>query len=178
MSEEMKQIYYGKLSNQKWPIYVAATDKGICFVGSLNGGKTELNEWLKKIDSIGLAKYNPDKLAYCVNQLEEYFKGERTYFHLPLDIKGTPFQEKVWAELLNIPYGGAITYGELAKRIGNPRASRAVGTAIGKNPLLIIIPCHRVSHKNGQVSGYRGPINMKVDLLALEKQKRKSVMVK
>lgn len=116
MVKETKQIYYGKLSNQKWPLYIATTEKGICFVGSLNGGETELNEWLKKIDSTSVAKNDLDKIAYCAEQLEEYFKGERTNFNLQVDVRGTLFQEKVWAELMKIPYGGKLTYGELAEK--------------------------------------------------------------
>ena len=169
MEIESKRIYYGKISNPKWPIYIAATEKGICFVGSLGKGKKELEEWIKKAHPIDVLEEDWSKVAHYATELEEYFRSERTKFSLPLDINGTLFQKKVWTELNKIPYGRTTTYGELAEKIGHPRAFRAVGTAIGKNPLLIIVPCHRVIHKNGEVLGYRGPIDMKMKLLSLEK---------
>jgi methylated-DNA-[protein]-cysteine S-methyltransferase len=101
-------------------------------------------------------------------QLEEYFGGTRTEFELPLNLSGTPFQKTVWAELCAIPYGQTISYGQLAKRIGNPAASRAVGLANGKNPISIIVPCHRVIGSNGSLTGYGGGLERKQALLALE----------
>ncbi|MEG1806454.1 MAG: methylated-DNA--[protein]-cysteine S-methyltransferase, partial [Clostridia bacterium] len=82
-------------------------------------------------------------------QFDEYFAGERTIFDFKIEIIGTAFQNLVWSELLKIPYGDTITYGELARRVGNPNASRAVGNANGKNPLLIVVPCHRVVATSG-----------------------------
>lgn len=169
MKIENKRVYYGKISNSKWPIYIAATEKGICFVGSLEESKKELEEWIKKVHPVDVLEEDWSKVANYATELEEYFRGERTKFDLPLDINGTLFQKKVWTELNKIPYGKTTTYGELADKIGHPRAFRAVGTAVGKNPLLIIVPCHRVIHKNGEISGYRGPIDMKIKLLSLEK---------
>lgn len=102
-------------------------------------------------------------------QLEEYFKGERQVFDLQLVVKGTPFQEKVWESLGQIPYGETISYGELAKRIGNPKAVRAVGGASRANPIPLILPCHRVIGKNGKMVGFMGnQIEMKEKLLAHE----------
>ena len=174
MKTESKRIYYGKMINPKWPIYVAVTEKGICFVGSLGEGKKELEEWIKKANPVDILEENWSKVASYATELEEYFRGERMTFDLPLDINGTLFQKKVWAELNKIPYGKTTTYGELAEKIGHPRSFRAVGTAVGKNPLLIIVPCHRVIHKNGQVSGYRGSLDMKIDLLTLEKPEKEN----
>ena len=102
-------------------------------------------------------------------QLDAYFRGERKTFALPLDARGTPFQERVWQELVKIPYGRTISYGELACRIGNPKASRAVGMANGKNPIGIIIPCHRVIGKNGSLTGFGGGLDIKAKLLEFEK---------
>lgn len=100
-------------------------------------------------------------------QLDEYFAGKRRRFDLPLAPAGTDFQRRVWWALLAIPYGEAISYGELARRVGKPRAARAVGAANGANPIAIIIPCHRVVGASG-IGGYAGGLDIKRHLLALE----------
>ena len=105
-------------------------------------------------------------------EINEYFRGIRTSFSIPMTPKGTDFQLRVWEELKNIPYGKTISYGELAKRIGNPKASRAVGAANGKNPLSIIIPCHRVIGSSGKLTGFAGGIKVKSQLLSIEKMER------
>jgi len=103
-------------------------------------------------------------------QLKAYFAAQLKAFDLPLAPEGTPFQQLVWGELLKIPYGETISYGELAHRIGNPKASRAVGLANGSNPIPIVIPCHRVIGSNGKLTGYGGGLPIKEKLLALEHQ--------
>ncbi|WP_407562148.1 methylated-DNA--[protein]-cysteine S-methyltransferase [Streptomyces sp. 184] len=108
--------------------------------------------------------------AAAAAQLSAYFAGERTDFDLPLHLSGTPFQQRVWEQLRQIPYGETISYGELAERVGNPAASRAVGMANGRNPVGIIVPCHRVVGANGSLTGYGGGIDRKKQLLALERQ--------
>jgi methylated-DNA-[protein]-cysteine S-methyltransferase len=108
--------------------------------------------------------------AEPIRQLRAYFAGELEAFDLPLAPQGTPFQQKVWEELCKIPYGETTSYGELAKRIGNPNASRAVGLANGSNPIPIIIPCHRVIGSNGKLTGYGGGLPIKEKLLALERR--------
>lgn len=104
----------------------------------------------------------------AVRQLRAYFAGKLTRFDLPLNPEGTPFQLEVWRELQKIPYGKVISYGELASRIGRPKASRAVGAANGSNPIPIVIPCHRVIGSNGKMTGYGGGIWIKEELLKLE----------
>jgi methylated-DNA-[protein]-cysteine S-methyltransferase len=108
------------------------------------------------------------RLADAVRQLEEYFAGRRTRFDLPLAPRGTPFQRQVWDELLRIPYGETTSYGELARALGKPAASRAVGAANGRNPLSIVVPCHRVIGADGSMTGYGGEVRRKVVLLELE----------
>lgn len=108
-------------------------------------------------------------LLSAKKQLEEYFAGIRKNFDLPLKPKGTPFQLLVWEQLKQIPYGETRSYGEIAKAIGNPKASRAVGGANNKNPIGIIVPCHRVIGANGKLVGYAGGLDMKEKLLMLEK---------
>jgi len=101
-------------------------------------------------------------------QLEEYFAGTRTRFDLELVTAGTDFQQRVWAALRTIPYGTTVSYGELAGRVGNPRASRAVGMANNRNPIAIIVPCHRVIGADGSLTGYGGGLDRKQMLLDLE----------
>lgn len=105
----------------------------------------------------------------AITQLNEYFTGKRKDFSLPLSPQGTDFQQKVWSELQSIPYGTTTSYGEIAKRIENPKGSRAVGLANGKNPIPIIIPCHRVIGKNGKLTGFGGGLDIKQHLLEIEK---------
>lgn len=107
-------------------------------------------------------------LAQAIEQLEEYFAGQRTDFDVPLDLAGTPFQQQVWAQLRRIGYGETISYGELARRVGNPRAARAVGLANGRNPVCVIVPCHRVIAADGSLGGYGGGLDRKSWLLQLE----------
>lgn len=102
-------------------------------------------------------------------QLGEFFAGERRDFDLALAPKGSEFQKRVWAELVKIPFGETISYGELARRIGNPAASRAVGRANGTNPIALIVPCHRVIGADGSLTGYGGGLDLKDKLLRWEK---------
>jgi len=114
--------------------------------------------------------YNEDLFLEAIDQLGAYFNGELTTFDLKLNARGTHFQKKVWQQLLKIPFGETISYGELAKRIGNPKASRAVGMANGKNPISIIVPCHRVIGKDGSLTGFGGGIEAKKNLIEMEKR--------
>ncbi len=104
-------------------------------------------------------------------QLQEYFSGTRTQFELPLDPQGTAFQKSVWQELQNIPYGKTVSYKDIALAIDNPKAFRAVGNANNKNPIPIIIPCHRCVGSNGKLTGYAGGLELKQRLLNLEQAK-------
>ena len=108
-------------------------------------------------------------LKNCFDQLKEYFEGKRKIFSLDLDLEGTDFQKKVWNELLKIPYGETISYLELSKRVGNVKAIRAVGNANGKNPVSVIVPCHRVIGTNGRLIGYGGGLWRKRWLLEFER---------
>ena len=107
-------------------------------------------------------------LERVARQLDQYFAGRRREFDLPLDPHGTPFQRTVWSELGRIPYGQTISYGQLAQRIDRPAASRAVGAANGRNPIPIVIPCHRVIGSDGSLTGFGGGLPIKKKLLALE----------
>ncbi len=112
--------------------------------------------------------------AEAARQLREYFDGERTEFDVPLGLAGTPFQQRVWAALRRIPYGETVSYGELATQIGQPGAARAVGLANGRNPIAIIVPCHRVVGSDGSLTGYGGGLERKRHLLAFEEKVRRT----
>jgi methylated-DNA-[protein]-cysteine S-methyltransferase len=121
--------------------------------------------------STGVANEMTSLAAFrAVSQLDEYFSKNRRIFDLPLDLKGTPFQLRVWNELLNIPFGQTITYKELAIRLGDVKAIRAAGTANGANPVSIIVPCHRVIGSDGSLTGYAGGLWRKKWLLEHENQ--------
>jgi methylated-DNA-[protein]-cysteine S-methyltransferase len=113
-----------------------------------------------------------EPFAAAAAQLGAYFVGDLTEFDLPLLLAGTEFQRRVWAGLLAIPHGQTVTYGELARRLGSPAASRAVGLANGKNPIAIVVPCHRVIGSDGSMTGYGGGLDRKRFLLALERGAR------
>lgn len=143
------------------PIYLVASEKGLrqlvwhkrnvpC-VKSLRGGDPALQV-----------------LRTTVAQLDEYFAGKRREFSVPLDVDGTAFQKRVWAELAKIPYGQTVSYSDIARGIRNAKAVRAVGTANGRNPVSIIVPCHRVIQHNGTLGGYGGGLPIKVKLLGIE----------
>jgi methylated-DNA-[protein]-cysteine S-methyltransferase len=113
-----------------------------------------------------------DIVSTCVQQLDEYFKGTRQVFDLPLKQVGTPFQQQVWEALETIPYGETVSYLHVAEKIGNKKAVRAIGGANNKNPIAIIVPCHRVIGKSGKLVGYEGGLWRKEYLLKLEGYKK------
>ena len=141
-------------------------------------GKIEIVEENEKIIELNI--YNEKEnniiekdtklLLETQKQLKEYFEGKRTKFEIPLNPKGTEFMKKVWKELIKIPYGEVRTYKEIAEKIGNSKASRAVGMANNKNPIPIIIPCHRVIGSNNKLVGYALGLDMKKYLLDLERK--------
>lgn len=145
--------------------YKFKSDLGTIYLCSDELGLTNLST--NKLD-IPLTTTPSKIILQAVNELTEYFSGIRKKFTVPLNPRGTDFQKSVWLELSRIPYGETISYEELAKRINNPKAVRAVGAANGKNPLWLIVPCHRVIGKNGSLTGYAGGVLMKQKLLSLE----------
>ena len=145
-------------------LLLTSTERGLCHI------------WFERHSAKAEASLGRDShedgaaLRDVIRQLQAYFAGELETFYVALAPEGTPFQQKVWSELLRIPYGETISYGELARRIGNANASRAVGLANGSNPIPIIVPCHRVIGSNGKLTGYGGGLPIKEKLLALEKR--------
>ncbi|CAM4230193.1 Methylated-DNA--protein-cysteine methyltransferase, constitutive [Mycobacterium basiliense] len=116
-------------------------------------------------------KVDHGAFADAVDQLNAYFAGDRTDFDVELDLRGTEFQQRVWKALLAIPYGETRSYGEIAEQVGAPGAARAVGLANGRNPIAIIVPCHRVIGASGKLTGYGGGLDRKQTLLELEKRR-------
>jgi methylated-DNA-[protein]-cysteine S-methyltransferase len=152
---------YRTIESPIGPLLLAADDQGVRFLLFSSGRHTAgpKPEW------------EPDggSLKGVAAQLTSYFAGKRRAFDIPLAPEGTPFQQQVWRALCDIPYGTTTSYAELARRIGNPKAVRAVGLANGSNPISIIIPCHRVIGSNGSLTGYGGGLPIKKALLDLER---------
>jgi methylated-DNA-[protein]-cysteine S-methyltransferase len=144
------------------PLLLVADEAGLREIRFVNGRHPTQPEPSWKEDRAPLSE--------TIRQLQAYFAGELESFDLQLAPEGTPFQLGVWRRLCDIPYGETISYGELAGRIGNPKASRAVGLANGSNPIPIVIPCHRVIGSNGKLTGYGGGLPIKEKLLALERR--------
>lgn len=149
------------------PIVIAATDKGLAGLWFAE------NQRYLPSELAGPAAWPEDAghpvLQQASEQLGEYFTGRRSQFELPLDLEcGTAFQQSVWQALLGIPRGEVTSYGEISRRIGHPAAVRAVGGAIGRNPVSIIVPCHRVTGSSGALTGYAGGLDRKTALLRLE----------
>ncbi|EAC9078469.1 methylated-DNA--[protein]-cysteine S-methyltransferase [Listeria monocytogenes] len=152
----MVDLYYDTLHFSDTVLYFAATENGLVYIGT-------------QAEKIQSAKKNAEKMHIYKEELFAYLNGELTDFTVPLHLTATPLQMKVFQALTTIPYGETRTYTEIAAQINRPKAVRAVGTAIGRNPLLFVIPCHRVIGKNGKLTGYSGGIRMKESLLKLEK---------
>lgn len=149
------------------PIWLAATDRGLC---ALEFGAT-LNHLADHLRRHAIAPPTPGEtplLREAAAQLAAYFDHRRDAFDLPLDLRGTPFQRAVWDELLHIPYGETLTYGQIALEVSRPHAAQAVGRAVGANPVSIIVPCHRVLGHDGALTGYAFGLDIKSALLELE----------
>jgi len=163
-------LYWSLLKFKDWKFYIASTSKGLVFVGSQNKPFEELFEWAKKRFPGSPLVEDDKKLEPYVVEITQYLEGERKTFTVPFEYVGTQFQLAVWNALCKIPYGQMKSYSDIANDINKPAAVRAVGAAIGANPVLITVPCHRVIGKNGSLTGYRGGLEMKTRLLDLEKR--------
>ena len=153
--------YYRMHASPLGSLLLAASEQGLC------GLYFEEHRHFRGAQGWVQADDHP-YLQWAGDQLDEYFAGKRRGFDLPLDLVGTPFQQKVWAQLAQVPYGGTASYMLHARTIGADHAVRAVGTAIGRNPVSIIVPCHRIVATNGALAGYAGGLERKRYLLAFE----------
>lgn len=168
LATKASPLYWGLLSHGGWQMHVAADDQGLAFVGSQAAPIEELQAWAAARRPASPLVRDDERLSPYIAQLCSYLDGACTAFTIPLSLRGTPFQEEVWQALREVPYGQTASYSDIATRIRRPAAVRAVGAAIGANPVLITIPCHRVIGKRGALTGYRGGLDMKAKLLELE----------
>jgi methylated-DNA-[protein]-cysteine S-methyltransferase len=157
-------IYYTEHPSPLGELVLAATEHGLC------GVYFEEHKYFKGVRDWNLDSRHPH-LIDAATQLDDYFAGRRVDFDIALDLRGTPFQRAIWGTLLTLPFGSTISYRSIAERVANPRATRAAGTAIGRNPVSIIVPCHRVVGTSGALSGYAGGLGRKQYLLTHEKVK-------
>ena len=161
-------VFHTRFESYIGTIWVAATPRGVCKVSLGARGEQAFRSWLSDRAGLGPPREGPESLIHVVSQLREYLSGRRRVFDLPSDVRGTPFQRAVWNRVAHIPYGETSTYGAIAYLMGNPKASRAVGTAVGANPVPIIVPCHRVIGASGALTGFGGGLEVKESLLRLE----------
>jgi len=158
----MEKLFYFRAPSPAGPLFFAASTKGLvrlefeARVQRLNPSAIELEE-------------SKSVLASYLRELDQYFSGKRREFSLPLDLRGTDFQLACWRALLEIPYGETRSYGDIAHAIGHPRAYRAVGMSNNRNPIAIVVPCHRVIASSGSLCGYGGGLDLKRRLLDLER---------
>ncbi|CAH2212117.1 methylated-DNA--[protein]-cysteine S-methyltransferase [Tepidibacter aestuarii] len=164
-------VYYYTFETAFGKMFIASTNKGVCIANFVDENYETQLSWLNKYFHEDNIYKDKDKNINAYNQLQEYFKGDRKFFDLTLDILGTTFQKQVWSLLEEIPYGELLTYKDMAIKLGDSKKSRAVGGAVGKNPIIIIVPCHRVIGSNGKMTGFSsvGGIELKKNLLKLEK---------
>jgi methylated-DNA-[protein]-cysteine S-methyltransferase len=157
----METLFFSRTDSPAGPLFLAASDRGLV--------RLEFAGRVMKLDSkkFWLRESRP-ALAPYLRELEEYFDGKRHDFSMPLDLRGTPFQLACWHALLQIPYGETRTYADIARAIGHPTAFRAVGMANNRNPIAIVVPCHRVIATGGSLCGYGGGLDIKRKLLDLE----------
>ena len=165
----MTTVYWSTLTSENWKVNVAATDKGLCYIETPNKSCEELEAWVRKKIPKAILEKNNQILQPYMKEIIQYLEGERNEFTFSYDLRGTPFQLAVWDASTKIPYGETRTYAEIAQQINNPKAVRAVGAAIGANPVLFAIPCHRIVAKSGSLAGFRAGLDVKQKLLELEK---------
>lgn len=163
-----EQVYFTRMPSPLGDILVASSEVGVCRITIPNEREEDFFAWIGQVFGHEQAVVSDEHNRPVVEQLQEYLDGRRREFELPLDLRGTSFQRRVWGELLRIPYGGLCSYQDVAAAIGSPRACRAVGGAVGKNPLPIIVPCHRVIGKDGSLTGFGSGLDTKRFLLRLE----------
>lgn len=159
------QLTLTQLTIDTQTFWLGSTAQGLAFVGSANGPE---NEWQPFLPT-ATATLDANANQAAGQALAAYLSGQKVDFSLPLDLShGTPFQQQVWQGLRQIPYGETRTYTALAAQLNRPTATRAIASAVGRNPILIVVPCHRIVRKDGQLGGYRGGLTMKQQLLSLE----------
>jgi methylated-DNA-[protein]-cysteine S-methyltransferase len=162
LREGLVDVRYDIVDSPVGGLFVAATQRGLC----------RISYWPDGMEEALAQTFGPRVLRSPLDdvrrELDEYFEGTRREFDLPLDLRVAPFHADVLAELARVPYGRTETYGSLAAKVGRPRAARAVGTVMNRNPIPIVLPCHRIVGANGSLTGYAGGLDVKLQLLQLE----------
>ena len=162
LAEGLADVRYDLVDSPVGELFVAATDRGLCRVSYF---VDRAEDEVARIFGPRLLRTPLDDVR---RELDEYFEGRRRDFELPLDLRVATFHEEVLRELARVPYGSTTTYGALAAKVGHPRAARAVGTVMNRNPIPIVLPCHRVVGSNGSLTGYGGGLDAKRRLLEME----------
>ena len=168
LSETIDQVVVGRVDTPFGPFWAVFTSHGLARLVFPNEPRSLCDEWVARWAPRAVVVREDDRLGALSEQISAYLEGRLRRFSMPLHLKGTPFQVRVWNALINIGYGSVSTYKEVAEAIGVPRATRAVGSAIGANPVPIIVPCHRVIGSDGSLTGFGAGLDMKRRLLELE----------
>jgi methylated-DNA-[protein]-cysteine S-methyltransferase len=161
-AEGLVDVRYDIAESPVGDLFIASTDRGLCRISYRVEGQ---DEEIARIFGVRVLRVPIDAVR---RELDEYFEGKRHTFDLPIDLRVAPFHEAVLHELARIPYGQTDTYGSLAAKVGHPKAARAVGTVMNRNPIPIVLPCHRIIGANGSLTGYGGGLDVKRALLELE----------
>jgi len=162
LAEGLVDVRYDVTESPVGELFLASTDRGLCRISYRLEGQ---DEELARLFGVRVLRMPLDAVR---RELDEYFEGQRREFELPLDLRVAPFHEAVLHELARVPYGRTETYGALAAKVGRPKAARAVGTVMNRNPIPIVLPCHRIVGANGSLTGYGGGLDVKRALLELE----------
>ncbi|MBD0382345.1 methylated-DNA--[protein]-cysteine S-methyltransferase [Paenibacillus sedimenti] len=170
MTQKVHVLHYAEISSPVGPLVLVASSQGLCSIefGTFTPNREKLDAWASRWFGPHELREDEQRLQPIAEQLEQYFKGERSGFEGKLDLHGTDFQKKVWTALLDVPFGRTASYKDIAVAIGSPKAVRAVGGANNRNPMPVIIPCHRIIGAGGDLVGYGGGLDIKVLLLELE----------
>ncbi len=166
-----QNVYWTTVEYHTWKLYLAATSNGLCCLTLPNESFDTLAHWVDRHIPNARLIEDGEALDIYKKQVLEYLQGQRTTFTFQLDFRGTAFQISVWQALTRIPYGETRSYSDIAQVVQRPKAVRAVGAANGANPIPIVVPCHRVIGKNGNLTGYGGGLDVKEELLRLESNK-------
>jgi methylated-DNA-[protein]-cysteine S-methyltransferase len=162
LAEGIVDVRYDITESPVGELFIASTPRGLC---RISYGVEGMDEEVARVFGVRVLRAPLDDVR---RELDEYFEGRRREFDLPLDLRVAPFHEDVLHELARVPYGRTDTYGALAKKVGRPKAARAVGTVMNRNPIPIVLPCHRIVGANGSLTGYAGGLHVKRALLELE----------